>query len=241
MAMELELNYNDESSRACAYFLRARVENGGCYPEVHHWNNQTISEIRYVQKCLDCVKQSECGETGFILNNLASFVTGSILMMVGFYMWLSRKFQKPPYPLLAWTLIMQSFFFFSLCGSQTACFPWIYTLNLKSFAFLPSIAKWGLIEGINKMRSPEWLDYPWVVQGHILVYKAHYYIDYYQIVLSQNLNLLMNTLTFTEIYRTLYNPFKSRRHFQKYQLLLCLLQVITNFGLSYYFWSYDPS
>ena len=172
------------TSHVCHYFLEKRIEHGGCYPEEHQWHNKTYSALDYVQKCLSCVKESECGALGFVLNNLAQYFTGSILMLVGFYMWLNKKFQKPPYPLLAWTLIMQSFFFFALCANQTPCYPGIYLLNLKSFGLLPTIKEWGLVEGLKRFNSPEWLTAPETIEGHILVYKAHYYFDYYQIVLS---------------------------------------------------------
>ena len=125
-----------------------RSDNGGCYlSSLNHTvtlENSLPCKVKFITACHTCSNTNNCGILGFRLNLWAQLFVSILLAFVGFFIWRNKKFKKHPYPLIAWTSLIQSFYFNSITINSYQCFPSFFDLNVRSLRILPILWERGI-------------------------------------------------------------------------------------------------
>lgn len=168
-----------------------------------------------------------------------SIVSGISIMFVGAFLLLNRNFGKHPYPLLAWTCIIQSFYYFSKYVIITDCFFDKYTALSKTLGLFSALYEHGFVQGIELIlgSSYTWIrNYP---EEYITSVRWAFFAFWHFQYDSNIMDVAMNTLIFLDLYWTIQDPFQPTRFRTRYYLvglllLLCIQMIIMN-----YFWTFQ--
>ena len=191
-------------------------------------NPNDACKVKFITKCHEYTSEINCGILGFKVDFRAQLITSIFLAFVGLFIWTNKKFQKHPYPLIAWTSIIQSFYFCSLTINSYQCVPKMFDLNVRSLRMLPTLWEKGISSGFKYWWSPQFLSSPDQLPSYLLVFEYYYNMYYYGTIISQNLDLMMNTLIFMDLYFSLKNPFQTRNKRNKWYILMAVWVVFIN-------------
>ena len=167
-----------------------------------------------------------------------SILSGISIMIVGGFLLFHHKFKKHPYPLLAWTCIIQSFYYFSKYVIITDCFYDKYTTLAKTLGLIASLMDHGIIKTAQLISgsSYEWIQYypEYYIASVQWAFIAFWHFQYD----SNVLNVSMNTLIFLDLYWTIQDPFMPTRFRTRYYGLGLFLVILIQILIMTSFWTF---
>ena len=126
------------AQKDCNYYKTIREDKGSCF-EAYAQLNETVSVKNDFQQCLECETGPLCSQFGYKLNYWTQIIVCLLLSSLGFFMWRNKKFKKHPYPMFAWTSLIEGAFFCSLFSNSYWCSNWLFDLYVWSFGIFPTV------------------------------------------------------------------------------------------------------
>lgn len=148
----------------------------------------------------------------------------AVLIVTGFFMVGNSKFNKLPYPLFGWALLVEAVQYYSMIAQQLYYTTGLYRFTIPPLRapILPELEP-GQVSGA-------------LLKSNVLSFELAVYTFRTMRSLISNLELIMNSIIIIDLYYTLRNPFRRRESRLKYYnvFIVCVLVALTSYYVVHY-------